>query len=914
MGLKFCKMTCDLPTNPRKTHINPYLTASEKLNRMKILRAIGVIFTALTTQAAAQMLLPSASTAAEASRSRNEGAWLLQNAMGGGTIVFQETFSNGFDGENGNGAWTVEDNANNDIWVWVQPGGQGLYADGSATGSTHPGGEFSTNIGLLESTTADNGWMIFDNDFFNTPIADGYQDTDGSLTSPLLDFSNVASVVVDWESYFRYCCYPYAPIYLDVGTIVDGVTGWTTFDAHGNFIESANTASANPLPVSVDISCAAANQDSVQLRFSYRQAPETGTAYSHYYWGIDDVTVSTIDVLNDIEITQITNGDVTSVWEYRNTPIEQAISTEEGGLVAGVMYRNVGTANQTNVEVLVEILDDAGSIIGATWSVLDTVLTFANAPNCPANVQDTLFIATGWEPSQVGTYQLRISMFGDQADETPANNILTKEFKYSLETYAHDNENVLDGELRPRESDDIADYFDPTGYGSHYHFPNSGTEVYGLAVTFGPNCGLDISGAPRDLEFETRLYTLDGSTGITDSPFEAAYWAYDTEWSNPEGTSNIEVYLAFDNPISLEPWATGRYYFASVVSEFESPAELTVLAELNSDSDGSTGRFIQAGDGSFTWFVSQTSTPAVRLITAPMGCQDPSACNYLSGASIGGVGCDYTSCVGCTDNSACNYSEGATVEDGSCDYSCLGCTDPDAFNWNSSATVDDGSCVYFVTNCAFLGFEQWDGLDAGLYSDSALWHYVGVESYGEWVLSMPTTVVEPASGSTFSVQSWTGLTMTNLPPGLTTLSFPDTLNGGEQSCVSYSGIPTTAGQYPILVSGNLTVSLFGNPYDVGVYNVVGSLEIFPNPNSILGCTYSNAANFEVFANQDDGSCLFLGCMDEAANNFQSLATVNDGSCVYDDCDTTCPTDLNGDGVVGTPDLLELLSTFGFDCY
>jgi hypothetical protein len=155
--------------------------------------------------------------------------------------------------------------------------------------------------------------------------------------------------------------------------------------------------------------------------------------------------------------------------------------------------------------------------------------------------------------------------------------------------------------------------------------------------------------------------------------------------------------------------------------------------------------------------------------------------------------------------------------------------------------------------------------------------------------------------------------MTNLPPGLTTLSLPDTLNGGEQSCVSYSGIPTTAGQYPILVSGNLTVSLFGNPYDVGVYNVVGSLEILPNPNPIPGCTYSNAANFVAFASFDDGSCQFLGCMDDTADNYQPLATVDDGSCVYDECVSTCPTDLNGDGVVGTPDLLELLSTFGLEC-
>ena len=107
------------------------------------------------------------------------------------------------------------------------------------------------------------------------------------------------------------------------------------------------------------MSCVAAYQDSVQLRFAYRQAPETGQGYSHYYWGIDDVTVTSNTVANDVEITQVTNGNVFTVWEYRMTPFEQAIDgAADGGLVAGVMYKNSGTDTQYNVDVLVEILDE----------------------------------------------------------------------------------------------------------------------------------------------------------------------------------------------------------------------------------------------------------------------------------------------------------------------------------------------------------------------------------------------------------------------------------------------------------------------------------------------------------------------------------------------------------------------------
>lgn len=566
-----------------------------------------------------QASMPVPASVEEANTARKAGLTALESVRGGGAILFQETFSNGFDGSNGNGAWTVEDNANDSLWAWVMPGGQGVYADGNATGTAHPGGEFSTNIGALASTTASDGWMIFDCDFYNTPIATGYQDTEGALVSPNLDFTDNASVIVSWESYFRYCCFPYAPVYLEVGTTEDGVTSWTTFDAHGSFIESANSASANPLPVSMDVSCVAANMDSVNLRFAYRQAPETGTAYSHYYWGIDDVLVTSNDVVNDIEITQVTNGDVFSVWEYRLTPLEQAIASANGGMVAGVMYRNVGTENQTNVEVLVEVLDAGGAVVNSTTALIDTVYTFANASTCPANTQDTLYVNTNWEPSVVGDYGLRITMTSEQEDASPANNVLAKDVLYTDDIYGHDDVSVLDAELRPRESDDITDFFDPTGYGSFFTCPNPGSVAYGVAVRFGPNSGLTIAGDEDDLEFETRLYTLDGSAGITDSPFDAAYWVYDVAWSNPAGTSEIETYLEFDDPIDLETWEIGiggNYYFAAVMDEFGSATELTVLAQANSDSDNSTGNFNQTGAGDFVWFTSQTATPAVRLITS----------------------------------------------------------------------------------------------------------------------------------------------------------------------------------------------------------------------------------------------------------------------------------------------------------
>jgi len=91
-----------------------------------------------------------------------------------------------------------------------------------------------------------------------------------------------------------------------------------------------------------------------------------------------------------------------------------------------------------------------------------------------------------------------------------------------------------------------------------------------------------------------------------------------------------------------------------------------------------------------------------------------------------------------------------------------------------------------------------------------------------------------------------------------------------------------------------------------------------------GCIYPLACNYDPNAFFDDGTCTFppndcawpdtwaSGCTYSDAINYDESAATDDGTCVWSPC-STCPGDLNGDGVVAIGDLLGLLAAFGSSC-
>ena len=252
------------------------------------------------------------------------------------------------------------------------------------------------------------------------------------------------------------------------------------------------------------------------------------------------------------------------------------------------------------------------------------------------------------------------------------------------------------------------------------------------------------------------------------------------------------------------------------------------------------------------------------------GCLETGSCVYaataydcngvcLNDANENGI-CDEFDSLGCTDELADNYNPNATIDDGTCVY--IGCLDPTACNFDPTALEDDGSCAYpGCSDATACNYDATAGCDDGSCIPSGC-------------TNAEACNYNSAAGCDDS-----------------SCTFPGCNDNAACNFDPLAGC---------LLAGSCTYPEFA-------YDCFGECLADGNNNGICdpfdnqGCTDPIADNYNPFALEEDGSCIYIGCLDVNACNFDPTALEDDGSCVYPsetclNCAGECILDADADDV------------------
>ena len=634
----------------------------------------------------------------------------------------------------------------------------------------------------------------------------------------------------------------------------------------------------NPSFIDLDISSAAGGQEQVWIRFRW-----SGTW--GYSWEIDDI------LLNEAPMNDLRVESYVSTTDYANTGLYELGAIPLGQLTsyqAGVTVKNTGINPQSGVQF--------------NLSVDGTTVGTSPLYSLDYDAEETLQAAYALNGLGLGSHTLEFEVSADAADDYPENNSATRTIEITEHQLGRDDGSMTG--LFP--SDGTYDFIALNPFDI---YEDATIYAIDVAIAAGSESGTPVIAHVYDPTDETFIQEQYG--GLMASSYELDL---DGTWTNEGDETEVTWYtLVLEDPVNV---SAGQ----SIAAGFEHYGGSNVqIWESQFTFDNTSFVYGPFGSGSaYDWYYTNEA-PMVRLnfnpnaVNSGAGCTDSQACNYNPNALEDNGSCEYETCAGCLDEMACNFDFEATISSPElCEYP--GCLDSSATNYDPSAGCD-GPCIYLTYDCASIGEPAWGNEAMGLFPD---WQEAmhGVAWAGEWVFNLPLSIVEPSSGVTYSIHHVNWTSVDGLPAWLEEVDYTlGELAAESQHCIAASGTPSEPGWHEITSTGEVFISIFGQPFSIGEQSFSAWLEVVENPNPIPGCTYATAQNFVAFATLDDGSCEFAGCTDSEAGNFNPLATIDDGSC--GDCDSaadaTCPTDIDNDGIVSVSDLLLLLGDFGAPC-
>ena len=277
--------------------------------------------------------------------------------------------------------WTMTDHANSGTQNWV-------------IGTAVPTGQYSAPMGAIASTTAANGYAMYDSDALATTAANA-QDATLSFNNSI-DCSAYQYVNLSFESYHRVF---HDSVFVEVSN--DSIS-WDRYEVHSDL--DVNDASDNFELVSVNISSTAGNQATVWFRFRYEGEWD-------YAWMLDDVSIAETPN-NDASISQAVQGGwwvnyanvgsgIAAGFDYTFMPTSQLAVNPYS--FEAVLHNN-GVAPQ-NMVLNAEVFNDQGTSVFTTTSN-SMLLDMSHAV-------DTFACNNTFSPTSNGVYEMRIWGTGD---------------------------------------------------------------------------------------------------------------------------------------------------------------------------------------------------------------------------------------------------------------------------------------------------------------------------------------------------------------------------------------------------------------------------------------------------------------------------------------------------------------------
>lgn len=468
-----------------------------------------------------------------------------------------------------------------------------------------PTGAFATDP--LASTTAANGWMIFDSDL-NCNIGVGQ---DAWLISPVINASDKAIVYLRFETYYRRFL---DVVNIRVGTNINDLNSWATIDLFPGLANNqfgGGSAAVNPTLMEVNLTQWAAGQSAVYFAFQFLSTPDVagGDIGCAYAWQVDDVE------LTDQDLTIQNDMQVNSFFARAPNAVTPASQLESFGFIADVQNNGAQSAQSSTLTVSIKDADNT--------EVFTSSIQYGSIAS--DSTAENVFFPTEFTPpstpGELYTGSYTISLVG-ATDEEPDNNARTFQFAVSDTTFSKEFGTGLVG-LRYGGADGQTRSY---SWGNIYYVPN-GTGYGANSVSFFLANADELAGRT----ISTFLYRWDGDVNEDDQINIAelaggAPIAFNSYEIAGDETGLITIPVDLDgNQIALED---GYHYFIAVQYATEDNQFMFMAATQQLDYSGmwfysdslNRPRYAAAADvgNTGTYFLTFNAVPVIRLNIGPL--------------------------------------------------------------------------------------------------------------------------------------------------------------------------------------------------------------------------------------------------------------------------------------------------------